>query len=31
MSHLEIAVATGEDFECDFKGRGQVGNMQSNL
>jgi len=29
MSHLEVPVATGEDFECDFKGGGQVGNMQS--
>ena len=29
MSHLEVAIAAGEDFECDFKGAGQVGNMQS--
>ena len=29
ISHLEIAIAAGEDFECDFKGAGQVGNMQS--
>jgi hypothetical protein len=29
MSHLEVAVATGEDFECDFKGAGHVGNLQS--
>jgi len=29
MSHLEVAIATGKDFECDFKGAGQVGNLQS--
>ena len=29
MSHLEVAVATGEDFECDFRGVGHVGNLQS--
>ena len=29
MSHLEVVVATGEDFECDFRGAGHVGNMQS--
>ncbi len=29
MSHLEVAIATGKDFECGFKGAGQVGNLQS--
>ena len=28
-SHLEVAIAAGEDFECDFKGAGHVGNIQS--
>lgn len=31
ISHLEVAMAAGEDFECDFQGAGQVGNMQSYL
>ncbi len=29
MSHLEVAIAAGADFECDFRGAGQVGNMRS--
>ena len=29
ISHLEVAIDAGKDFECDFKGAGQVGNMQS--
>ncbi len=26
---LEVAIAAGDDFECDFRGAGQVGNMGS--
>jgi hypothetical protein len=29
MSHLEVAIAAGEDFECDFRGAGPVGSLQS--
>lgn len=29
MSHLEIAIAAGEDFEYDFRGTDQVGSLQS--
>ena len=29
MSHLEVAIAAGKDFECDLKRAGQVGNLQS--
>ena len=29
MSHLKVAIATGEDFECDFRGAGRVGKIQS--
>ncbi|KAL9629107.1 MAG: hypothetical protein Q9164_007019, partial [Protoblastenia rupestris] len=29
IAHLEVAIAAGEDFECDFKGAGQVGNRSS--
>ncbi len=29
MSHFEVAMATSNDFECDFRGVGHVGNMQS--
>ena len=29
ISHLEVAMVASEDFECDLKGAGHVGNMQS--
>lgn len=29
MSHLEVAIAAGKEFDCDFKGAGQVDNMRS--
>ncbi len=29
ISHLEVAIGAGKNFECDFKGAGQVGNLQS--
>jgi len=29
MSHLEVAIATGEDFECDFRGAGQIENLNA--
>ncbi len=29
ISHLEVAIDAGKDFECDFKGAGQIGNLQS--
>jgi hypothetical protein len=29
MSHLEVAIAAGEDFEYDFRVAGQVANSQS--
>jgi len=29
ISHLEVAIDAGKDFECDFKGAGLVGNLQS--
>ena len=29
ISHLEVAIDAGKEFECDFRGAGQVGNMRS--
>jgi hypothetical protein len=29
MSHLEVAIAACEDFECDFKGAGAKEAMHS--
>ena len=29
ISHLEVAIAAGEDFDGDFKGVGQIDNMRS--
>jgi hypothetical protein len=29
MSYLEVAIAAGKDFEINFRGAGEVGNLQA--
>jgi hypothetical protein len=29
ISHMEVAIAAGEDFEGDFKGVGQIENLNA--